>query len=302
MSRYRILSLDGGGVRAVVTAVLLERLEAAYPGFLSKVNLLAGTSAGGILALGLAAGLSPAQQRDVFEKKGQEIFYFSLLRRLGNIIVAKYSNRNLKRELVTLLGNKKLGQLSKKVLIASIDLDTKPSDPAAFRSWKPKFFHNYPGPNSDANELCVDVALRTSAAPTLFPTYQGYIDGGIVANSPSVCALAQALEASTGAQKLEDIILLSVGASRNPRYLTEENADWGWAQWAVPIVELLLEEGNNSIANFQCCQILGDHYRRLNLFLPERIDVDDATKVPRLEELAWKVDLTEIVNWLKSNW
>lgn len=299
---YRILSLDGGGVRAVVTAVLLERLEAAYPGFLSKANLLAGTSAGGILALGLASGLSPTQQREVFEEKSKEIFYFSLLRRLGNILVAKYSNRNLKRELVTLLGNKKLGQLSKKVLIASIDLDTKPSDPAAFRSWKPKFFHNYPGPNSDANELCVDVALRTSAAPTLFPMHQGYIDGGIVANSPSVCALAQALDPGTGGQKLEDIVLLSVGASRNPRYLTEQEADWGWAQWAVPIVELLLEEGNNSIANFQCCQILGERYRRLNLFLPERIDVDDATKVPRLEELAWEVDLTEIVNWLKSNW
>jgi uncharacterized protein len=299
---YRILSLDGGGVRAVVTAVLLERLEAAYPGFLSKANLIAGTSAGGILALGLAAGLPPARQREVFEQKGQEIFYFSLLRRLGNIIIAKYSNRNLKRELIALLGDKKLGDLSKKVLIPTIDLDNNPTDPKEFRSWKPRFFHNYPGPKSDANEMCVDVALRTSAAPTLFPIHQGYIDGGIVANSPSVCALAQALDPGTGGQKLEDIVMLSVGASRNPRYITEQDADWGWAQWAVPIIELLLEEGNNSIAHFQSCQILGEHYRRLNLFLPERIDVDDATKVPRLEELAWKVDLTEIVNWLKSNW
>ena len=299
---YRILSLDGGGVRAVVTAVLLERLEAAYPGFLSKVNLIAGTSAGGILALGLAAGLSPTREREVFEQNGQKIFYFSLLRRLGNILVAKYSNRNLKQEFVALLGDKKLGDLSKKVLIPTIDLDNSPTDPKEFRSWKPRFFHNYPGPKSDANELCVDVALRTSAAPTLFPMHQGYIDGGIVANSPSVCALAQALDPGTGGQKLEDVVMLSVGASRNPRYITEQDADWGWAQWAVPIIELLLEEGNNSIAHFQSCQILGEHYRRLNLFLPERIDVDDATKVPRLEELAWKVDLTEIVNWLKSNW
>lgn len=302
MPRYHILSLDGGGVRAVVTTVFLERLEAAYPGFLSKVDLFAGTSAGGILALGLAAGFSPTRERELFEAKGREIFYFSLLRRLGNILVAKYSNRNLKRELTALLGNKKLGQLSKKILIASIDLDTNPSDPNAFRSWKPKFFHNYPGPKSDGEALCVDVALRTSAAPTLFPMYQGYIDGGIVANNPSVCAIVQALEVDTGGQNLQDLVLLSVGASRNPRYLTEQDADWGWAQWAVPIVELLLEEGNNSIANFQCCQILGERYRRLNLFLPERIDVDDATKVPRLKELAEQVDLTEIVNWLKSNW
>jgi len=299
---YRILSLDGGGVRAVVTAILLERLEAAYPGFLSKVDLFAGTSAGGILALGLASGHTPLQQRELLEAKGREIFYFSLLRRLGNILVAKYSNHNLKRELTAMLGDKKLGDLSKKVLIASIDLDTHPSDPTVFRSWKPKFFHNYPGPKSDASELCVDVAMRRSAAPTLFPIYQGYIDGGIIANSPSVCAIAQALDPGTGGQKMEDILLLSVGASHSPRYLTEQDADWGWAEWAVPIIELLLEEGNNSLANFQACQILGEHYRRLNLFLPERIDVDDAHKVPRLEELARQVDLTETVNWLRSNW
>ena len=61
MSHYRVLSLDGGGIRGLLTAVILERLEAANP-FLSHVDLFAGTSTGGILALGLAAGYSPTER------------------------------------------------------------------------------------------------------------------------------------------------------------------------------------------------------------------------------------------------
>ena len=53
------------------------------------------------------------------------------------------------------------------------------------RAWKAKFFHNYAGSDSDQGELAVDVALRTSAAPTYFPSYQGFIDGGVVANNPA---------------------------------------------------------------------------------------------------------------------
>jgi patatin-like phospholipase/acyl hydrolase len=59
---YHILSLDGGGILGLLTAKLLERLEMAYPGFLSKVDLIAGTSTGGILALGLAAMKKAVQQ------------------------------------------------------------------------------------------------------------------------------------------------------------------------------------------------------------------------------------------------
>src|SRR5712692_3209774 len=65
MPPYHILSLDGGGIRGLLTAILLERLEAAVPGFLSKIDLYAGTSTGGILALGLAYGVTPTAARDL---------------------------------------------------------------------------------------------------------------------------------------------------------------------------------------------------------------------------------------------
>ena len=59
MTTYRVLSIDGGGIRGLVTTVMLQRL-AAEPGletFLDRADLLAGTSTGGLLALGIAKGL-----------------------------------------------------------------------------------------------------------------------------------------------------------------------------------------------------------------------------------------------------
>ena len=84
---YHILSLDGGGIRGVLTAALLERLQAHQPDFLGKVDLFAGTSTGGVLALGLAYGLSPAVCRRLYEKRGSQVFADTLaddLRDLGN--------------------------------------------------------------------------------------------------------------------------------------------------------------------------------------------------------------------------
>ena len=71
---YRILSLDGGGLRGVVTAKLLERLETAHPGFLSQVDLFAGTSTGGVLALGLARGLSPTDMGKLYTEAAEKVF------------------------------------------------------------------------------------------------------------------------------------------------------------------------------------------------------------------------------------
>jgi patatin-like phospholipase/acyl hydrolase len=209
MPPYHILSLDGGGIRGLLTTILLERLEAAVPGFLSKIELFAGTSTGGILALGLAAGVTPTAARGLYEEKGPEVFadtLFDNVRDLGNAIGAQYGNAHLKRVLTEYFGEKILDDLlPNHVLISSFDLDNGPDQPAALRTWKPKFFHNFAGPDSDGKERVVDVALRSAAAPSFFPVYQGYADGGVFANNPSMAALAQALEPTTGQQNLSDI-------------------------------------------------------------------------------------------------
>jgi patatin-like phospholipase/acyl hydrolase len=300
MPPYRVLSLDGGGILGVITATLLERLEAALPGFLARVDLFAGTSTGGILALGLASGLTPARCSELYELRGREVFPRPLLPGFAaQFVRAKYPNAPLKRALEEQFGDQTLGDLPKKVLIASFDLDTGPESAPQLRTWKPKFFHNYPSFKSDAHERVVDVALRTSAAPTFFPIYQHYTDGGVVANNPGMCAVAQAVNQDTGGQKLEDVALLSLGTGGNPAYVAARDAPWGIQQWARPLVNLVLTAGAVGLVDYQCRQILGNRYHRLNPPLPEPFTLDDVAEVPRLKAIALQADLTTTLAWLK---
>jgi patatin-like phospholipase/acyl hydrolase len=301
MALYRILSLDGGGIRGVLTVTLLERLEKAHPGFLSKVDLFAGTSTGGILALGLAAGLTPTEIGQLYVESGKTVFADSVwddIRDLGKLTGADYSNQPLKQAILDRIGEITLGTLPKSVLISSFDLDNEPQTSGALRTWKPKFFHNFPGSDSDADQKLVDVALRTSAAPTYFPIYQGYIDGGVVANNPSMCALAQALNPKAGGQNLRQVTLLSIGTGINSRFLAQQDADWGLAQWAPHLVSLMIE-GSTGVADYQCQQILGKRYLRIDPILPGSIGVDKLDQIPLLREVGEGEDLYAAVRWLK---
>jgi patatin-like phospholipase/acyl hydrolase len=300
MGYYRILTLDGGGIRGLLTAILLQRLETARPGLLAQVDLFAGASTGGIIALGLAAGRTPAQARELYEQRGRQVFADSRWdnwRDLGHAVHAQYSNAPLRRVLTAEFGTMTLADLPHRVLIATFDLENDPNHPPQMRTWKPKFFHNFPGHDSDGHEKVVDVAMRTSAAPSYFPVYQGYIDGGVVAGNPSMTALAQALEPSTGGQNLADLTLLSIGTGRNCRSLPGQDSDWGWAQWAPHIINLVLD-GTSGIADYECRQLLGSRYHRLNPYLPERIDLDAVNKIPRLREIGERVMLEATLDWL----
>lgn len=301
MAAYPILSMDGGGIRGIMTAIILQRLEKQYPGFLSKIQLFAGTSTGGLLALGLACGMSPAEMRVLYQEFGDIVFTDSALddfRDLGRLVGADYSLGPLKLVLTKQFGDRYLDSIPKKVLISSFDLDNE--DPSQNkRSWKAKFFHNYPGSDSDGDQKIVDVALRTANAPTYFPIYQGYVDGGVVANNPSVCALAQALNPETGGQKLQDLVMISIGTGYNPRYVASQDGDWGLAQWAPHLIYLVMEGGTN-LADYQCRQLLGRRYLRLNVHLPEAIGMDRVDQIPLLEDLATNADLSQAFTWLEA--
>jgi patatin-like phospholipase/acyl hydrolase len=307
MAVYRILSLDGGGIRGVLTASILERIEKTQPGFMAKFDLFAGTSTGGILALALAAGYTPTEARLLYEELGAQVFkdsrwdnFFDVnIPGLGPLRGAQYSNVPLKSVVEKKFGSLKLKDLPKKVLISSFDLDNESKDPAKPRSWKPKFFHNYPGPDSDGEELVVDTALYTSAAPTFFPVYHGYIDGGVIANNPSLCALAQAMSEKGANQPLRSLRLLSVGTGYNPQYMQGKDEDWGLIQWAPHLVSLMLE-GSQGTAEYQCRQILGKHFRRINPVLPVPIGLDGLAQVEMMKQIAYQADIAEAESWVKS--
>lgn len=312
---YRILTFDGGGILGIFSAKILSHLLGAYPNLLANTDLLAGTSTGGIIALALANGMTPDQLVTFYQTKGSAIFDASWLQDIqdiGGLAGAKYDNRQLETIVQSVFGTTKLGDLAKKVLVPSFDLDNS-QDPFAgagapgfVRTWKPKFFHNFDGPDSDGMEFAGDVALRTSAAPTFFPSYQHYIDGGVVANNPSLAALAQALDSDTGKQALGNIVLLSIGTGGNSQFVDGHDLDWGLAQWA-PTLATLMISGVAGVADYQCSRLLGNKYLRVDPQLPSPWKMDDVADIPGMIAAAdtamTPAVVSGITQWLaQQNW
>ena len=309
MEKYHILSLDGGGIRGIITAVLLEKLN-THPdiaNFLEGVDLIAGTSTGGIIALALAKGFSPAELVDLYQNLGPPVFNDSLwdnLKDLGQLIGGQYSTPPLETELKKFLGESTtLGQLHKKVLITAFDLDNLRPEPDR-RSWKPKLFHNI-GQENDANALAYKVAVYTTSAPTYFPSVDGYIDGGVYANNPSMCALAQSQDERVFQKcpSVSDVVLLSLGTGMSLTFIEGKNLDWGLGQWARPLISILFD-GVSGIADFQCRKLLRNNYQRLAPVFPAgtTIEMDAVDRIPQMLEFVEKVDLTDTVQWIKKQW
>ena len=299
---FNILSFDGGGVRGIIEACLLERIEARHPNLLRDVDLLAGTSTGGIIALGLAAGKSPAALREMYQVASKDIFSETLFGRFKDfwkLLGADYKSDNLRKMLEGQFGNLLLGDLEKSVAITSFDLDNEAE--GSNRSWKAKIFHNCKGLDADLDVRVVDLALRTSAAPTYFPTSDGYIDGGVVANNPGMIALAQALDPRNLNKDLRNINLLSLGTGRFRQHIEGANLNWGLAKWAKYLLDILMD-GSVDVVDFECKQILRDKYYRLNPQLPHDYPLDDWKNVPTLLTVAQEIDIEPVVLWLEKNW
>jgi patatin-like phospholipase/acyl hydrolase len=303
---YRILSFDGGGIRGLLTLAMLKKIQNTVPRLISQADLVAGTSTGGIIALGLAAGKTVDELISLYLDNGEDIFDDSWLDNivdLGGISGADYDQVNLKQILQKIFGPIKLEGLAKKVLIPSFDLDNEHEDPNK-RTWKPIFFHNFPGDDSDGDETLVDVALCTSAAPTYFPSHNGYVDGGVVANNPSMAALTQTQDPRAELNPrptLGDIRLLSLGTGTILSYVKGKSQDWGFAQWAKPLISLLLD-ASMGIADYQCRQILREGYHRLAPVFPPNVNIklDEWKRSQELIDFGTDVDVDPTVQWLQK--
>lgn len=308
MAKYRVLSIDGGGIRGLITTVLLQRIIAT-PGlenFLGSIDLIAGTSTGGLLAMGIAHQLDLKSIHDVYVEKGPEIFddsWLDDLVDLGKLRGADYDIKPLRRELRRLFGNATLGDLKKRVLITAFDLDNEEAKVES-RTWKPKLFHNFAGPNNDRDSLAADVGLYTGAAPTYFPSVDGYIDGGVYASNPAMCALAQTQDHRyPPTPSLNEVLVLSLGTGTTLQYIKGKSHDWGYAQWVKPLISLMLD-GTAGIADYQCTQILRDRYHRLAPVFPAgtTVAMDDVRKIPYIVEFAKACPIGNTIGWLKETW
>lgn len=305
---YKILSLDGGGIRGLFTATLIKRLN-NHPqicGWLDNIDLIAGTSTGGIIALALAMEKNTDKICRLYKCKGDNIFEKDIENFIDikNILSSAYSNESLREELYQYFGEITLGELATKITIPTFDLDDKhdfdKNGSANERGWKPKIFHNFEAIDSDKSRKVADIALYTSSAPTYFPIADGFIDGGVFANNPSNIAIAQALSQKIS---LDDISLLSIGAGVNLQYIDAVNDDWGAYQWLPKLIDILME-GVTGIADFQAEQLLGERYNRVQIFLRKnsRIELDSIDKIPEIENLAYDLNISKTVEWIDKNW
>ena len=185
---------------------------------------------------------------------------------LGQRIGAELSTQGRREVLEDIFGERVLRDYDQKVLISTVDLHEPKRG-----HWKAKFFHNFQpvSPNATAPDLgfrASDIALYTSAAPIYFPSVDGFVDGGIVANNPSMSALTQALDARylDGASGPDEIVLLSVGAGRTlGRIEGEREHDWGILQWGRNLVDLV-SMGLLDVPDYQCKQLLGPRHKRID--------------------------------------
>ncbi len=299
---YRILSIDGGGIRGVLSITILQRLQAEFPDMLEKIDLFAGTSTGGILALALAAGKSPQRALDLYVQKGKQVFRdttFDNIKDAFGLAGAEYTNKGLKAALEEEFGEQKLKDLPGRVVISTFDLDNESANLDVARTWKPKFFHNFPGEDSDGEQKIVDVALRTSAAPTFFPIYQGYVDGGVIANNPSMCAIAQAVDKDTGGQRLTSVVLLSLSTGGYPKFLEEMDGDWGLLKWGKNLIDIMLE-GSVEVVDYQCRRLLRQRYHRIAPRLSRPISLGKIKEIPVLQKTGEVFDLKETRKFMRK--
>lgn len=306
---YNILSIDGGGLRGIIALAALEKLDQAKPGWREKIRMFAGTSTGGLIALALAKGMQPRQIMDVYLTRAQSIFHRSLWQEsksIDDVVGAKYDGTNREAVCREILGDQRLGDYlenDKHVVVCSFALDDPLATSTVQRRWSAKIFHNLPTTDpkdNDSHEIAYRVAMRTSAAPTYFPSYDGFVDGGVFANNPAMCALAQTQDARLAtAIALADVSMLSLGTGYAPNHVGGDE-NWGLAEWSTHLVDLLTD-GVNEVADFQVKQLIGSRYVRLTPALGQNIAMDDPSKLGLLQSIGNALDVSSALT-LVSSW
>lgn len=284
----RILSLDGGGVRGALSARILQKMEESFP-YIRKVDLLTGTSTGGIIALCLASGMHVSSIVELYLEHTSEIFKGRPLRFGG--WRAKYDNKALKSILIKYLGDITMMELNRKVLIPTFDLSSELRVNGVPR-WGARFFHNFED-SRDMHWKVVDVAMATAAAPVFLPTYLGFADGGLAANNPTMCAVAKLLKEGTPLQKIE---ALSIGAGVYPKSIEGDRHDWGIVRWGTKIIQAFMDASATTV-DYHCRQILGRNYLRVDIPMRYAVGIDDHGSVPDIVHIAAEHPIDNYIRW-----
>lgn len=218
---FRILAIDGGGIKGIFPASFLAGLEERYLGgkpITRYFDLIAGTSTGGIIALGLGAGLSAARLRDLYIDRGGEVFPPMRAGRLGRawrstegLVRYRYNRDALSRLLQESFGSARLRQSCARLCVPA--MEGHHGEVIVYKT------PHHPDYHLDGEKPMVSVAEATSAAPTFFQPLQdetGYVlvDGGVWANNPTMIALTDALSCFDVSRDKIRILGLGCGTAR----------------------------------------------------------------------------------------
>lgn len=278
-ARFQILALDGGGAKALFTAHVLARLEEDLQvNLVDAFDLIAGTSAGGIVALGLGAGLAPREIVSHYEELAETVFPKARRRpwrRIRQCNWPLYDAASLRAVLTDILGERKLGDSSKRLLVpawdvgrSSVHVFKTPHHKRLTRDWRIPM---------------VDVAMATSAAPTFFPAARvdGHrlIDGGVWANNPSVIAVAEAV--SMLDIPLSAIRVLNVGTTQSISHHPKRRDNGGFIQWAKSVGPTLVEASSRGGQGTAEHLVGRENFQRFDALVPgglyelDSVDADD---------------------------
>lgn len=257
----RVLSIDGGGIRGMIPAMVIAEIERRTTKPASELfDLIAGTSTGGILAMGLvtpdADGRPKYAASDgvaLYEELGPRIFHRSkrdLVHSLGGVLHERYHADSLVGLLHERFGELRLTDALTDVLLASYEISR--SETWLFRSRQAK--------EDPAYDFKMWEAVRaTTAAPTFFEPFQVqdptgrehiFVDGAVYANSPGLLAFGEVERHYFG----KDILVASLGAGGMTRtFEYDEVKEWGAAHWARPMFEIVLDGAAET-----CQRVMGE--------------------------------------------
>ena len=226
---FKILCIDGGGIKGLFSAQVLAEFEEAFGTLTSEhFDLVCGTSTGGIIALGVVGGIPMKDVVQFYMDYGPQIFAQQWkVSKLGEwlfklkqaLVKSKYSDKALRNALEKVFGAKKIGESQNLLCIPAFNITN--SAPRIFKK-------DYGHLNQDDNKTFVEVALATTAAPTYFPIQEidsvQYVDGGLYANNPVLVGLTEAVfkgywikpENKRGPEDFDGVQILSISSCKVP--------------------------------------------------------------------------------------
>ena len=307
---YKILSIDGGGIRGVFPAAYLAEFEEAINHPLHEYfDLIAGTSTGGIIAIGLAMGIPAKDILEIYETRGPEIFSQQgagfkgwiercLRKLMRGFWGPKYDGRALEDALREILEDQKIGDAKTRLLIPAWHAQTN-------SVYILKTAH-HKRLSTDYKELARDAAMATAAAPTYFRKFitsrdVGLVDGGFWANNPTGIAVAEGI--GTLGWKPSEILVLSIGCLEE---ITEMHDAYGIVRLAPKLTGLFMAGQSHSsigLAQILTGDVGGANHKtihRVSQPVPKGLySLDDTTKIQELKSRALAQARVDKPNLLK---